>query len=53
MFSYSHEVLNQLNYAPNAVFAKAMLLQQPKSTIKKILFKTQENLMIKNKQSNA
>lgn len=49
MFSYSHEVLNSLNYAPNAVFLKAMLLQQPKSTIKKILFKSQENHMIKNK----
>ena len=49
MFSYSHEVLNALNYAPNAVFAKAMLLQQPKYNKKKFLFKTQENHMIKNK----
>ena len=35
MFPYSHEVLNSLMSAPNAVSVKAMLLQQPKSTKKK------------------
>jgi hypothetical protein len=45
MFPYSHEVLNSLMSAPNAVSVKAMLLQQPKSTKKKkkIIFKTQDD----------
>ena len=54
MFSYSHEVLNSLNYAPNAVFLKAMLLQQPKynkknfsSRLKKIIWLKTSSLMHK------
>ena len=41
MFPYSHEVLNPLVSAPNAVFVKVMLLQQPESTTPKVSRKAQ------------
>lgn len=41
MFPYSHEVLNPSVSAPNAVFLKVMLLQQPESTTPNVSQKVQ------------